>query len=58
VNKKNGELITVIESQDEYPEWKFIEYELEIPEKQWLRMQLNILQPGTFWIDAINIEKE
>mgnify|MGYP000719235446 CR=1 FL=1 len=52
-----GDMKTLIEGNEEIDDWKLHEYEIDVPKDRWLRMQLNILQPGTFWIDDIKIEK-
>jgi len=57
VSAKKGDMSTLIEGNQHIDEWKFFNYEVHIPEDRWLRMQLNILQPGTFWIDDIRIER-
>ncbi len=51
------EMKTLLEGNHEIDDWQFFEYEMEIPAKKWLGLQLNILKPGTFWIDDIKIEK-
>jgi len=47
------------QSKEDIPEWRKYEQTYTITEKKmWaLRFQLNILQPGTFWIDDLKIEK-
>lgn len=57
VSAMEGEIKTLIEGNDEIDNWKLFEYEVDVPKDRWLQMQLNILQPGTFWIDDIKIEK-
>lgn len=57
VAEKEGDMKTLIEGNKEIDDWKLLEYEIDVPKDRWLRMQLNILQPGTFWIDDIKIEK-
>ena len=57
VESKGGDMRTLIEGDEDINDWKKLEYEIEVPKERWLRMQLNIMQPGTFWIDDINIEK-
>lgn len=52
-----GEMIVLIKDKEQISDWKLLEYEIDIPKDRWLRMELNILQPGTFWIDDIKIEK-
>lgn len=57
VSFQKGDMKTLIEGNEEIDDWKLHEYEIDVPKDRWLRMQLNILQPGTFWIDDIKIEK-
>ena len=52
-----GEMSSVIESNEIVDEWSYHEFLIEVQESQWLRMELNILSPGTFWIDDVKIEK-
>ena len=52
-----GDMKTLIEGNDTLDDWKFFEYKIEVHKDRWLRLQLNILHPGTFWIDDIKIEK-
>ena len=57
VSVKKGDMTTLIEEKKQIIEWKRLEYQIDVPKDRWLRMELNILQPGTFWIDDIKIEK-
>jgi len=57
VSAMKGNMITLIRENKRINDWKLLEYEIEVPEDRWLRLELNILQPGTFWIDDIRIEK-
>ena len=57
VATKEGDEKTLIEEKQQISDWKRLEYQIEVPKDRWLRMELNILQPGTFWIDDIKIEK-
>ena len=57
VSTKEGDMKLLIEGNETLNDWKLLEYEIDVPKDRWLRMQLNILQPGTFWIDDIKIEK-
>jgi len=57
VSAKTGNMITFIRESKPLNEWELLEYTIDVPEDQWLRMQLNILKPGSFWIDDIRIEK-
>lgn len=53
-----GTYSTVIRSQDTIPSWQQVVYNYTVPSRyKKIRFDLNILQPGTFWIDDIRIEK-
>ena len=52
-----GDMKTLIENSEQIDEWRIHESEIDIPKERWLRMQLNILRPGIFWIDDIRIER-
>ena len=57
VSDHGGNMRTVIRENKQIDDWELLEFELEIPNNCWLRMELNILQPGTFWIDDIRIKR-
>jgi hypothetical protein len=57
VDAKEGDMKTLIEVNEQMDEWRLLEYEIDVPKDRWLKMQLNILQPGTFWIDDVRIER-
>lgn len=57
VSQLEGEMKILIESSEKIKVWKYFEFEIKIPHDQHLRMELNILNPGTFWIDDIQIDK-
>ncbi len=57
VSEKSGAMHTLIEENGPIDEWKFLEWDVEIPAQRWLRLELNVVQPGTFWIDDIRVEK-
>lgn len=57
VTAKGGSDEIVIQSSETLSNWTRFEQLLEVPEDQWLRINLNIIQPGTFWIDDIRIDK-
>jgi len=57
VSATKGNMITLIKENEQIDDWKLLEYEIDVPRGRWLRMQLNILRPGIFWIDGIRIEK-
>jgi len=53
-----GTYSTVVRSQDTIPAWHHIVYTYSVPSKySKIRFDLNVLQPGRFWIDDIKIEK-
>ena len=57
VEEQKGDMKTLLLGNDQIDDWHLFEYEIDIPKDRWLRMELNILQPGTFWIDDIKVEK-
>ncbi len=57
VNEKSGNMQTLMEEERSIHEWKFLEWDIEIPAQRWLRLQLNVVKPGRFWIDDIRVEK-
>ncbi len=59
VSAFEGEYETVIRTDVKIMEWEKYEYQYTMPEDKKfdnIRFELNILQPGTFWIDDIRIE--
>ncbi len=56
VSPHKGNMKTLVESDSSLLEWKYIEYQIEIPKGMHLRMEFNILEPGTVWIDDVKIE--
>ena len=57
VSAFESDMITLIEDDEQISEWRLLNFEIDVQKEKWLRMQLNILKPGTFWIDDIRIEK-
>ena len=57
VAAKEGGIKTLIETEQQLEDWSYYEFVVDIPEDRWLRLQLNILKPGSFWIDDIKIVK-
>ncbi len=47
----------LVRDDSDLDEWTRFEYTIDVPAEQWLRLQLNILKPGTFWIDDVQKEK-
>ncbi len=57
VSAKEGEYHTITSSDEPRNEWVFFAREHSISEGMYaLRFELNIVKPGTFWIDDIRIE--
>ena len=57
VEELKGDMKTLLKGNEQIGDWQLFEYVIDIPKDTWLRMELNILQPGIFWIDDIKIEK-
>ena len=57
VSALEGNMETLIKENEQIDEWRHLEFEIDVPKESHLRMELNILQPGTFWIDDIRIER-
>ena len=57
VSPNKGDMKVLIESDEQIEDWKYLEYEISIPRERHLRIELNILEPGSFWIDGVLIEK-
>jgi len=59
VSAMSGDMKKLVHSNEDYDEWTFFEYSIPISDEfSELRMEVNILKPGIFWIDEIKIEKE
>lgn len=47
-----------LKSSENISEWKYFEYNYKVPDKMnKLRIEMNVIKPGTFWIDDIKVEK-
>jgi len=57
VSAFGGEMKTLLEDNENIDEWVLYEYDIKVPQEMELRVELNILEPGTFWIDDIQIVK-
>jgi len=57
VSAKEGDKGAIISSKETFNEWRRFECTHTIPlkPKMHLRLELNVVQPGTFWIDDIQI---
>ncbi len=57
VTATEGEMKPLLVKQETLHDWEFNSFEISIGVGQHLKMELNILSPGVFWIDDIQIEK-
>lgn len=56
VSAFEGQTETIVSSKEGLETWKLFEYEYEMPaEFNRIRFELNILGPGSFWIDDLRI---
>ncbi len=56
VSAFTGNVKSLIKSDQDFNDWKYFEYVVYIPSDfQKLRFELNVLRPGTFWIDDFTI---
>ena len=59
VAPKTGDMKTLLQTSDQTNDWKQYVYGVPVTEEfDQIRLEVNILKPGTFWIDDIQIEKE
>ena len=59
VAPKTGDMKTLLQTTEQINDWKRYEYSVLVTEEfDQIRLEVNILKPGTFWIDDIQIEKE
>jgi len=58
ISATKGQYDTIFRSKETINSWQFLNYTYSIPEKMdFIRFEMNIIQPGTFWIDDVKIEK-
>lgn len=54
-----GQYEPIVNTDETIDTWRKFEYNYTIPEKMSaIRMEVNILKPGIFWIDGISISKD
>lgn len=59
VSPKTGDMKTLIQTSEQINGWKQFVYSVPLSEEfDQIRLEVNILKTGTFWIDDIRIEKE
>jgi hypothetical protein len=58
VTEFDGQYQTMVQSKETIDTWRLFEQTYTIPPKmKRLRIEVNVVEPGTFWIDDIKIEK-
>lgn len=57
VSAMRGNMRVLVRDDAQTAEWQRLSYTIDVADDQWLRMELNILRPGTFWIDDVEIER-
>jgi uncharacterized protein (TIGR03067 family) len=59
VSAREGDKGAIIRSKETFNEWRRFEctYTIPLKPKMHLRLELNVVQPGTFWIDDIQVVK-
>ncbi|TNJ45399.1 hypothetical protein KFZ70_06180 [Tamlana fucoidanivorans] len=57
VNAFEGHMKVILEDNADIHRWKMFEFIIDVPKDMELRLELNILEPGTFWIDNVQIHK-
>jgi len=58
VSPSKGQYDTIVDSKETIISWRKYEHLYTIPQQMnAIRIEINILQPGSFWIDDIRIEK-
>lgn len=55
VSPHAGEMKVLVESDEQLADWTYFEYKINVPNDRHLRMELNVLQAGSFWIDDVQI---
>lgn len=55
VSEKKGNLKTLIETNETIDDWKHNQFDVAVQKNHWLRIELNIIQPGECWLDDFNI---
>lgn len=59
VSAMEGNMKTLVQTSESFNQWKQFDFSIPISEEYTtLRIEVNILKPGTFWIDNIKIQKE
>jgi len=58
INSSAGQYETIVETNEEIKKWRKFEHSYSVPEgMNEMRLEVNILKPGVFWIDNIRIDR-
>lgn len=58
VNATSESKRLTLKSSENISEWKQLEYKYKVPnEMEKLRIEMNVIKPGIFWIDDVKVEK-
>lgn len=58
ISASKGQYETIVKSNETISTWQLFEYTYAIPPNMnSIRFEMNILQPGSFWIDDLKIER-
>jgi hypothetical protein len=57
VSAQEGDMSTLIRQRRDIDEWRLVEFEIDVPDGRWLRMELSIHRPGVLWVDDVRIER-
>ncbi|QXD24694.1 hypothetical protein F7C95_01975 [Opitutia bacterium ISCC 51] len=58
VSAFDGRMDTIIRSNERISNWKRYTYKYTVPhEFKQIRFELNVLKPGSFWVDDVTIKR-
>jgi hypothetical protein len=58
VSATEGRYQTIVQASERIDSWKYFEHEYVVPAGfDKLRLEVNVLRPGTFWIDDVTIRE-
>lgn len=55
VTAMGGDVQVLTSTPSEQSDWRKMEYQIDIPADEWLRVELLISQAGTLWIDDVQV---
>jgi hypothetical protein len=59
VTEFDGRMETIIRSDEQISNWKRYSYKYTVPSKfKQIRFELNVLKPGSFWVDDVTIKRD